>query len=102
MHVENKSIPNTPSNLFATTFGSNIVRLSWLDNSSKEDAFIVCRYNNPIAMVPADVESYMDTVTLRDSEIHRHKANRSPLNERYFPGSLRNFPGNFYSGRFPL
>jgi hypothetical protein len=64
-----ESPPAAPSDLLATTIGTDRVSLAWIDNSINEAGFRIERKNQSssfveIALVAPEVESYLDTALL--------------------------------------
>lgn len=79
--LSSASAPSSPSNLRATASNSNAVELSWTDNSTSENGFIIERSGNPattwteIARVDYNISSYTDsTVQASTSYSYRIRA----------------------------
>ncbi|MDM8560654.1 hypothetical protein [Candidatus Parabeggiatoa sp. HSG14] len=53
--------PSAPANLTAPTISSTTIDLTWNDNSSDENGFIVKRDGTPIATTTTDIFNYSDT-----------------------------------------
>ncbi|HEX7681483.1 MAG TPA: hypothetical protein VF713_25380 [Thermoanaerobaculia bacterium] len=71
------TLPAAPSGLSAVALSSTSAKISWVDNSNNETAFVVIRWNGsawaPIATLGANVTSYTDT-TLQPNTTYYHAA----------------------------
>jgi hypothetical protein len=75
-------VVNAPSNLIATTNAAKEVYLSWVDNSSNENNFIIERKTgdslstniyNLLTTLPSNSISYLDTLNLEDTTKYTYR-----------------------------
>lgn len=77
--VFKEDVPGLPSNLFANALSSNKITLSWQDNSSSEDGFIIERKDANqtnfvvIATVTSNSTNYSDSISLSASTTYTYR-----------------------------
>lgn len=78
--LSSQSVSDAPDHLVATTISMKEIKLTWRDNSSGEDGFIIERKKGPtstfgmLATVEANAESFIDnssTLSLNTSYYYR-------------------------------
>lgn len=67
-------IPNAPTNLKVMGYTSNGVFLQWQDNADNETGYTVYRFNNPIANLPPNTTTYLDTALVSGNYSYKVRA----------------------------
>jgi hypothetical protein len=110
------TLPQAPSVLSTSNLASNIVKLTWIDNSTNEDQFRIDRSVDGIvwsylACTSANVKTYNDTVTTNGTNYYRVRAENTGGNSTFsntasgsitLPVELTSFTASVDGGKVKL